>query len=168
MLVGRDLVVPERSFRPASARGRSTLHHDVMWGKPRLTSYDVGRRDYEQAALLDFDSYFVFIFLSKEYKIVFSLRLFLTPFFSTHLALRAKKPKSINLATMIDPQQVAEAFVKKTKTAPWPLPPPTSTSVAPIPTVVPDVPTFEKIGDAGTKTLWVNSCASNEARAASY
>lgn len=55
---------------------------------------------------------------------------------------------------MIDPQLVADAF-KKTTTAVLPFPPPTSTSVAPIPTVIPDVPRFEKIGDVGHKTLWV-------------
>jgi hypothetical protein len=53
---------------------------------------------------------------------------------------------------MIDPQLVADAFKKTTA---LPLPPPITTSVSPIPTITPDVPRFEKIGEAGTKTLWV-------------
>lgn len=53
---------------------------------------------------------------------------------------------------MIDPMMVIDAL----KTTPLPYPPqPTTTSVAPIPTVVPDVPRFEKITQTGTKTLWV-------------
>jgi hypothetical protein len=55
---------------------------------------------------------------------------------------------------MIDPQLVAEVF-KKTTTNPLPFPPPTTTSVAPIPSIIPDTPRFEKIGEAGTKALWV-------------
>jgi hypothetical protein len=46
---------------------------------------------------------------------------------------------------MIDPHLVADAFKKTTTVLP-----------VPIPTVVPDVPRFEKIGDAGIKTLWVS------------
>lgn len=55
---------------------------------------------------------------------------------------------------MIDPHLVADAFKKTTTVLPVPIP--TTTSVAPIPTVVPDVPRFEKIRDAGIKTLWVS------------
>jgi hypothetical protein len=58
---------------------------------------------------------------------------------------------------MIDPQLVAEAF--KTKTTSSLFPPPTTTSVAPIPTVVPDVPHFERVGETGSKTLWVREPA---------
>lgn len=49
----------------------------------------------------------------------------------------------------MDPQLV-EAF----KTATSSLLAPTS-SVKPIPTVTPDYPTYEKIGESGSKTLWV-------------
>lgn len=55
---------------------------------------------------------------------------------------------------MINPQLVADAFKTTTTRLPFPSPP-TPTSVAPIPTVVPDAPRFEKIGEAGTRTLWV-------------
>jgi hypothetical protein len=50
---------------------------------------------------------------------------------------------------MIDPQLVADAFRTTSVIAP------TRTSIAPIPTVVPDVPHFERVGETGTRTLWV-------------
>jgi len=55
---------------------------------------------------------------------------------------------------MIEPTQVIEAFRKHTPS----LPLPTSTataSVAPIPTVIPNRPHYESVGETGTKTLWV-------------
>ncbi|KAL2059870.1 hypothetical protein VTL71DRAFT_10025 [Oculimacula yallundae] len=55
---------------------------------------------------------------------------------------------------MIDPTQVIEAFAKKTSS----LLVPTSThSPHPtaLPTVLPDVPIYEKVGATGSKTLWV-------------
>jgi len=52
---------------------------------------------------------------------------------------------------MIDPQMV-EAFKQATSTV---LARPTSSHVSPIPTVVPNVPIYEKVGETGTKTLWV-------------
>lgn len=55
---------------------------------------------------------------------------------------------------MINPQLVADAF-KTTTRLPFPTPPTPTSSVAPIPTVVPDAPHFEKIGEAGARTLWV-------------
>ncbi|PBP21271.1 opsin-1 [Diplocarpon rosae] len=53
---------------------------------------------------------------------------------------------------MIDPAQVIEVF--KTKSL---LLPTTSSTpyVSPIPTVKPDVPVYETVGETGTKTLWV-------------
>jgi hypothetical protein len=60
---------------------------------------------------------------------------------------------------MIDPQLVADAFKKTTTMLPFP---PTSTSVAPIPKIIPDVPPLEKIGGTGTKTLWVRQNPYNE------
>jgi len=53
---------------------------------------------------------------------------------------------------MIEPTQVIEAFKKHTSSL---LPIPTSTSVAPIPTVVPNRPHYETVTETGTKTLWV-------------
>ncbi|TVY85918.1 Opsin, partial [Lachnellula willkommii] len=47
-----------------------------------------------------------------------------------------------NTAIMIDPTQVVEAFKHKS-------------SVAPLPTVVPNEPTYETVGSAGGTTLWV-------------
>ena len=94
--------------------------------------------------------------LPRPLVILFSVPLFpLKTIVKFHITLA-----TLNLKTntkklkMIDPQLVADAF-KKTTTAVLPFPPPTSTYVAPIPTVIPDVPRFEKIGDAGHKTLWV-------------
>jgi len=52
---------------------------------------------------------------------------------------------------MIDPLMVLDSL--KTTTYPFPLP--TTTSVAPIPTVIPNVPHFEKVTETGTRTLWV-------------
>jgi hypothetical protein len=52
---------------------------------------------------------------------------------------------------MIDPQLVADAF-KKTTTTMLPFLP-TTTLVAPILKIIPDVPPFEKIRGTGTKTL---------------
>ncbi|EHK99518.1 Family A G protein-coupled receptor-like protein [Glarea lozoyensis ATCC 20868] len=54
---------------------------------------------------------------------------------------------------MIQPDQVVEAFKKHTPALSSLLP--TSTSVAPIPTVVPNKPHYESVGSTGTKTLWV-------------
>lgn len=51
---------------------------------------------------------------------------------------------------MIDPQMV-DAF----KTTTSSLLVPTTTSVSPIPTVIPNPPHYEKVGETGTKTLWV-------------
>jgi len=55
---------------------------------------------------------------------------------------------------MIDPTQVIEAFGKKTSSLLVPThthsPSPTA-----LPTVIPNVPIYEKVGETGTKTLWV-------------
>jgi len=57
---------------------------------------------------------------------------------------------------MLDPVQFVEVFKTKTSTLPGgKVPLPTSTSVAPIPTVVPNTPTYETIHHAGATTLWV-------------
>ncbi|KAK0123857.1 hypothetical protein ONS95_008850 [Cadophora gregata] len=55
---------------------------------------------------------------------------------------------------MIDPTQVIEAFGKKTSSL---IVPTHSHSPSPtaLPTVVPNVPTYEQVGETGTKTLWV-------------
>lgn len=55
---------------------------------------------------------------------------------------------------MIDPTQVIEAFGKKTSGL---LVPTTSSSPSPtaLPTVIPNVPIYERVGETGTKTLWV-------------
>jgi len=53
---------------------------------------------------------------------------------------------------MIDPQEVAAAF--KTATSSFLAPTPTH-SVLPIPTVTPNHPTYQTVGDSGKKTLWV-------------
>ncbi|PVH74297.1 putative opsin-1 [Cadophora sp. DSE1049] len=55
---------------------------------------------------------------------------------------------------MIDPTQVIEAFGKKTSSL---LVPTHSHSPSPtaLPTVIPNVPIYEKVGETGTKTLWV-------------
>merc|ERR1712225_190309 len=57
-------------------------------------------------------------------------------------------------AIMIDPTQVIEAFGKKTSSLLVPThthsPSPTA-----LPTVIPNVPIYEKVGETGTKTLWV-------------
>merc|ERR1712093_289525 len=57
-------------------------------------------------------------------------------------------------AIMIDPTQVIEAFGKKTSSL---LVPTHSHSPSPtaLPTVIPNVPIYEKVGETGTKTLWV-------------
>ncbi|KAE8440971.1 hypothetical protein EG329_006160 [Mollisiaceae sp. DMI_Dod_QoI] len=55
---------------------------------------------------------------------------------------------------MIDPAQVIDAM--KTKATSSLLVPTSSRpSVSPIPTVIPTLPYYEKVGEAGTKTLWV-------------
>jgi len=54
---------------------------------------------------------------------------------------------------MIDPTQVIEAFAKKTSSLL--VPTSSSTSVSPLPTVVPNTPIYESVGETGTKTLWV-------------
>ena len=66
---------------------------------------------------------------------------------------------------MIDPAQVVDAF-KTTSSllVPTSLVPTTSSatsasSVAPIPTVIPNQPIYETVGDAGGKTLWVRNSA---------
>jgi hypothetical protein len=60
---------------------------------------------------------------------------------------------------------VVEAF----KTATSSLLVPTSTStVSPIPTVTPNLPHYEKIGDAGTKTLWVRASTSASRHTSNY
>jgi hypothetical protein len=53
------------------------------------------------------------------------------------------------MANIVDP-----VWVFKT-TSSLLIPHPTTTSVAPIPTVVPDPPRYERVGETGTKTLWV-------------
>jgi len=53
---------------------------------------------------------------------------------------------------MIQPTQVVEAFKKHTSSL---LIPSSSGSVAPLPTVVPNKPHYETVGETGTKTLWV-------------
>ncbi|KAM3084238.1 hypothetical protein ACMFMG_001657 [Clarireedia jacksonii] len=55
---------------------------------------------------------------------------------------------------MIDPMQAfdMESFGSKTSSL---LVPTSTPSVAPIPTVVPNVPIYETVGESGTKTLWV-------------
>jgi len=59
--------------------------------------------------------------------------------------------------TMLDPTQVVDAFRSKTSTFPGGiLPTATTTHVSPIPTVVPDVPSWEKIHHAGATTLCKN------------
>ena len=65
--------------------------------------------------------------------------------------------RSTNTVKMIDPTgwEVAFEVVKKTSSLLVPTPSPTP-SVSPIPTVVPTRPHFERIGDAGTKTLWAS------------
>jgi hypothetical protein len=60
-----------------------------------------------------------------------------------------------NTAKMLDPVGFEAAF-RKTSSLLVPTPSPTP-SVSPIPSVIPDVPHFERIGGAGTKTLWVSS-----------
>lgn len=65
---------------------------------------------------------------------------------------------------MVDPVEFAEAVFKTSKLlVPTPSPTP---SVSPIPTVIPNVPHYERVGETGTKTLWVSSlfcsvCISN-------
>jgi hypothetical protein len=56
---------------------------------------------------------------------------------------------------MVDPVEFAEAIFKTSKLL-VPTPSPTHT-VAPIPTVIPNVPHYERAGETGTKTLWVSS-----------
>ncbi|TGO40323.1 hypothetical protein BHYA_0039g00650 [Botrytis hyacinthi] len=59
---------------------------------------------------------------------------------------------------MIDPMQVLEMDIMKKTTSLLPVPTSTATatpSVAPIPTVVPNVPTYEVAGQSGQTTLWV-------------
>ncbi|PMD17062.1 putative opsin-1 [Hyaloscypha hepaticicola] len=54
---------------------------------------------------------------------------------------------------MVDPVEFAEAVFKTSKLlVPTPSPTP---SVSPIPTVIPNVPHYERVGETGTKTLWV-------------
>jgi hypothetical protein len=56
---------------------------------------------------------------------------------------------------MVDPVEFAEAVFKTSKLlVPTPSPTP---SVSPIPTVIPNVPHYERVGETGTKTLWVSS-----------
>jgi len=56
---------------------------------------------------------------------------------------------------MIDPQYIADVF-KTTSSLPNPtFPTATPTHVSPIPSVVPDLPTWEKAHETGHKTLWV-------------
>jgi len=69
---------------------------------------------------------------------------------------------------MVDPVEFVEAVFKTSK-----LLVPTSyvsatrtVSPIPIPTVIPNVPHYERVGETGTKTLWVSSlfcsvCISN-------
>jgi hypothetical protein len=54
---------------------------------------------------------------------------------------------------MIQPTQVIEAFKKHTSSLL--IPSASATSVAPMPTVVPNKPHYETVGETGTKTLWV-------------
>ncbi|KAG9234667.1 putative opsin-1 [Amylocarpus encephaloides] len=54
---------------------------------------------------------------------------------------------------MIQPTQAVEAFKKKTSSLL--IPTSSAHSVAPMPTVVPNRPRYETVGEAGTKTLWV-------------
>lgn len=61
---------------------------------------------------------------------------------------------------MLDPMQAfdMEGFRKTTSSllSPTSTSTATPTSVAPIPTVVPNVPTYETIGESGKTTLWVS------------
>ncbi|KAK6581775.1 hypothetical protein PZA11_005472 [Diplocarpon coronariae] len=71
---------------------------------------------------------------------------------ATRLALPTSRIQRRETAIMIDPAQVIEAFQTKSLLLP------TSSStpdVSPIPTVRPDVPVYETVGETGTKTLWV-------------
>ena len=51
------------------------------------------------------------------------------------------------MANIIDP---VWAFKTSTLLVPHP-----TSSVSPIPTVIPNLPIYEKVGETGTKTLWV-------------
>jgi len=53
---------------------------------------------------------------------------------------------------MLDPVGFEAAFKTSSLLVPTPSPTP---SVSPIPTVIPNVPHYERIGEAGVKTLWV-------------
>jgi hypothetical protein len=59
------------------------------------------------------------------------------------------------IVEMIDPMQAFDMESFKSKTSSL-LVPTSTPSVAPIPTVVPNVPTYETVGESGTKTLWVS------------
>jgi hypothetical protein len=63
--------------------------------------------------------------------------------------------KEYNTVNMIDPQQAIDAFKYKTSSL---LVPTHSAhpSVSPIPTVIPNIPQYERIGETGAKTLWVS------------
>lgn len=77
---------------------------------------------------------------------------------STALEASSNQTEKNTTSKMISPDQVIEAF--KTHATSSLLVPTTSSSpsVSPIPTVIPNQPYFEKVGEAGTKTLWV-SCS---------
>jgi hypothetical protein len=71
---------------------------------------------------------------------------------------------NINTANMIDPAQIVEAFKTTPLLVPTSLVPTSSSvtstsSVAPIPTVAPNHPIYERVGEAGAKTLWVSRSA---------
>jgi hypothetical protein len=72
----------------------------------------------------------------------------------------------LDTVIMVDPVEFVEAVFKTSKL----LVPTASVSatptVSPIPTVIPNVPHYERVGETGTKTLWVGSlfccvCISN-------
>lgn len=58
---------------------------------------------------------------------------------------------------MLDPMQALDMEAFRTATSSLLVPTTTPTpSVSPIPTVVPNVPTYETIGQSGKNTLWVS------------
>ncbi len=72
----------------------------------------------------------------------------------------------LDTVIMVDPVEFVEAVFKTSKLL---VPTPSASHtppVSPIPTVTPNVPHYERVGETGTKTLWVSSlfcsvCISN-------
>ena len=67
---------------------------------------------------------------------------------------------------MVDPVEFVEAVFKTSKLLVPTSSVSTTSSVGHIPTVIPNVPHYERVGETGTKTLWVSSlfcsvCISN-------